>query len=212
MRSNLIAIITILASTLCMADQPTKEIQHNQERKLSEWLSHPSEFDVLPKSATYRSTIPTKFTWSDGPEDVHLIDYVMPDGTIGVGFTGPTTWSFLGDLPYEDFSDLELVQAYTGWFWLFHSTRQGAVSDTFEPTNWDMFTVSLAEENIDNISRKAQYRIGTSEIFEFKGTRNGNKIVGAGTDDLIHIFNTDSRFASLPVVYTLLGRFLRDEN
>ena len=66
-----------------------------------------------------------------GNVQIHLVDYKMPDGTIGRGFVNDNlTWSFLGD-PVNLINDDDLFVAYCGWAWLFPALQQGTVQTTF---------------------------------------------------------------------------------
>jgi hypothetical protein len=51
-----------------------------------------------------------------------------------------------------------------------------------------------------------RYRIGTSELFEYRATKEGKKIKGAGDTQLeVSYEEGDPRF-NLPSIYFLLGR------
>ena len=68
------------------------------EKEMADWLAHPAEFGVQPKSVRLKRTYRGEVI-NTGAVEIHLVEYEMPDGTQGRGFVnGPLTWSFLSDL------------------------------------------------------------------------------------------------------------------
>lgn len=66
------------------------------EDKMAEWLAHLSEFGVRPKTVRFKRTYKADLI-TYGKVEIHLVEYTMPDGTVGRGFVnGGLTWSFLG--------------------------------------------------------------------------------------------------------------------
>src|ERR1035437_769616 len=101
-----------------------------KEQKMAEWLAHPSEFGVLPESVHFKRTYKAKLI-TYGRVEIHLVDYKMPDGTIGRGFVNDgLTWSFLGE-QVNSIKDDDLFVAYCGWAWLFPALQKGNVQTTF---------------------------------------------------------------------------------
>ena len=176
------------------------------EKEMAEWLAHPMEFGVQPKSVrlkrTYRGKVITQ-----GAVKIHLVEYEMPDGTKGRGFVnGSYTWSFIGD-EVNTIDDDQLMVAYCGWAWLFPASQGGNVVTEFESASEEKaFTEKKRADGFDEIQVRTRYKIETSELFEFEGTSGGKKFVGAGnTETEVVIEATDPR-AALPPIYFLLGR------
>ena len=181
------------------------------EQTMAEWLAHPMEFGVLPKQVKYLRSVPTKLAGHPGPVSVHLVEYVMPDGTYGRGFVNPVTWSFLGPIPYDKLTDLQLVTAYTGWLWLFPAVNDGRAKSTFEAQTLKPLLAELEKEGVVNVTVADQYKVGTSEFFEFTGVRGGKKVRGAGSAGSKLVLDATSPQATLPVVYTYLGLVMKGE-
>lgn len=181
------------------------------EATMAEWLAHPMEFSVRPARVNYVTSINTTVAGKPEPVDVHIVEYEMPDGTRGKGFVNPVTWSFLGPLPYEELTDVQLVTAYSGWLWLFSALNHGGAEKNFEPQTRDALIAELASEGISDISVTEQYKVGTSEFFEFRGVRGSAKIKGAGSAGSKLVFEETAPQASLPIVYTYLGMVMRGE-
>src|SRR5688572_27908094 len=100
------------------------------ENEMAEWLAHPNEFGVRPKSVRHKRTYKAKLI-GHGDVEIHLVEYVMPDGRNGRGFVNPPlTWSFLGD-GANTIDDDNLVLAYCGWAWLFPAIQAGSALTQF---------------------------------------------------------------------------------
>ena len=181
------------------------------EATMAEWLAHPMEFGVRPKRASYLTSVKTAVAGYPEPVDVHIVEYEMPDGTYGKGFAKPVTWSFIGPLPYERFTDVQLATAYSGWLWLFTALNNGRAETEFEPQTSDALAAELASEGISNVSITEKYKVGTSEFFGFTGARGGVVVKGAGSAGSKLVFDESAHQASLPVVYTYLGMVMRGE-
>lgn len=176
-----------------------------------EWLAHPMEFGVKPTKATYVGSFEAPFLGEDKPLTVHIVEYQMPDGTYGKGFVGPLTWSFVGKLPYDKLTNIQLVTAYSGWLWLFSALQNKKAETDFVAKTKDALVQQLAKQRIDSPKVTAQYRVGDSEFFEFTGQRSGVKVKGAGSIESQLILDETAPQASLPVVYTFLGMVMKGE-
>ena len=124
------------------------------EVTLAEWLAHPMEFGVKPKRTKYLTYhFQTRIAGSPQPVNVHIIEYEMPNGTYGRGFVNPVTWSFLGPLPYDKLTDVQLVTAYSGWLWIFSALNNGSAQETnFEPQTLTALLKALKREGTTGVS------------------------------------------------------------
>ena len=175
------------------------------EQEMADWLAHPAELGVPPKSVrlkrTYRGEVLVQ-----GAVEIHLVEYEMPDGTTGRGFVnGSLTWSFLSDL--SAMSDDDLLLAYWGWAWLFPAIQAGSAVQNFQSlTEERAFTEKKLADGFADLQLGNRYKIGTSELFEFKGTVGGKQFVGAGNMESEVVFDATDPKAALPPIYFLLGR------
>jgi hypothetical protein len=176
------------------------------EDKMAEWLAHPAEFGVAPKSVRFKRTYKADLI-TYGRVEIHLVEYAMPDGTTGRGFVnGGLTWSFLGP-EVSVIKDDDLFVAYCGWAWLFPPLQQGTVATTFASTGEEEKYLSLKrKEGLTDIEVKDRYKIGTSELTEFKAKKGNTAVRGAGDTNAEVVFPaSDPRF-NLPSIYFLLGQ------
>jgi len=181
------------------------------EATLSDWLAHPMEFGVKPKSVRFIETIPATIAGEAAPIPVHVVEYEMPDGSRGKGFVNPITWSFAGDLPYDKLTNQDLVLAYSGFAFLFSALHNGTVEKDFEPVSVGEFRASLAERGLGSIEISEQYRVGDSEFFSLSGQDASGGVVGAGSVESSLVLKKSDPKASLPAIYTFLGMVMRDE-
>jgi hypothetical protein len=172
---------------------------------MADWLAHPAEFGVAPKSVRLKRTYRGEVILT-GAVEIHLVEYEMPDGTKGRGFVnGSLTWSFLSDV--SAIADDDLMVAYWGWAWLFPAIQAGnAVTDFRSLTEERAFIEKKQADGFAEIKTNARYKIGTSELFEFKGTAGGKEFVGAGNTETEVVFAATDARAALPPIYFVLGR------
>jgi hypothetical protein len=189
----------------------TEKEAHKTEQTLAAWLSHPMEFGERPKTIRYLTSIETRIAGTSGPVSVHVVEFWMTDGTYGKGFVNPITWSFAGKLPYDRLTNEQLVLAYSGCVWLMSAQSSNPKISEFKPTTLGAFIASLQSRSVADISIRNQYRVGDSEFFEFIGTKDGVPVKGAGSLESQMIVEASAPEASLPLVYTFLGKVMRDE-
>ena len=176
------------------------------ENEMAEWLAHPNEFGVRPKTVRLKRTYKANLI-TQGDRELHLVEYAMPDGTTGRGFVnGSLTWSFLGE-EVNAISDDDLLVAYCGWAWLFPALQAGTVATEFVSLSEEAaFRAKKHDDGLENLVLTDRYKIGTSELFEFKAIKNGRQIRGAGdTASEVSYEENDPR-CNLPSIYFLLGR------
>jgi hypothetical protein len=176
------------------------------EKEMADWLAHPAEFGVPPKTVRLKRTYRGEVIIT-GAVEIHRVEYAMPDGTTGRGFVnGPLTWSFLGD-GVNAMADDDLMVAYWGWAWLSPALQAGnAVMDFQSLTEEAAFTAKKLADGFDEVRMTSRYKIGTSELFEFKGTSRGKLFICAGNTESEVAFDAADPKSALPPIYFLLGR------
>ena len=176
------------------------------ENEMAEWLAHPNEFGVRPATVRLKRTYKANLI-TQGDRELHLVEYAMPDGTIGRGFVnGSLTWSFLGE-EVNAISDDDLLVAYCGWAWLFPALQGGTVATEFLSLSEEAaFRAKKRDDGLENLVFTGRYKIGTSELFEFKATKNGRQIRGAGDTASEVSYDENDPRCNLPSIYFLLGQ------
>jgi len=176
------------------------------ENEMAEWLAHPNEFGVWPETVRLKRTYKADLI-THGDRELHLVEYAMPGGTIGRGFVnGALTWSFLGE-DVNAISDDDLLVAYCGWAWLFPALQGGTVDTEFISLSEEAaFRAKKRDDGLENLVFTGRYKIGTSELFEFKAIKNGRQIRGAGDTASEVSYDENDPRCSLPSIYFLLGQ------
>ena len=130
----------------------------------------------------------------------------MPDGTRGRGFVGPLTWSFLGG-SVNEVGDESMLTAYAGWAWLTASIERGMVQTNFAPgRDREALLDRLYEEGLEDVETGDSYKIGSSEIYEFRAIRGDAPVCGAASVESALIQNLDQpECTAFPAVYLFLG-------
>ncbi len=175
------------------------------EKEMADWLAHPMEFGVQPKTVRLKRTYRGEVIVT-GAFEIHLVEYEMPNGTTGRGFVnGSLTWSFIGD-DVNAIADDDVTLAYWGWAWLFPAIQAGnAVTDFQSLTEEPAFIAKKLAAGFEEIQLTSRYKIGTSELFEFKGTSQGKPFVGAGNTESEVAFAAADPRSALPPIYFLLA-------
>lgn len=173
------------------------------ESEMAEWLAHPNEFGVPPRSVRHVRTYNVTMV-GDGDVRIHLVEYEMPDGTKSRGFVSPLTWSFLGDT--SSFSDDDLLIAYCGWAWLFPRIQAETVLITFDSDGEQArYLDQKRKQGLTEVKVAGRYKIGTSEIFEVEGLQNGKPEKSAGNTEAESRFGEGCPQFRLPAIYSFLG-------
>jgi hypothetical protein len=175
------------------------------------WLAHAMEYGAAPKRTKYLGSVPTRLHGSREIVDVHVLEYEMADGRYGKGFVHPTTWSFGHALPYDRLTNTQLVVAYGGWLWCLCKKTDNSLETSFAPVTLDALIADLAEDGITGVVVRAQYLSATTEIFEVTAMHRGRVVRAVGFSGCIAVFGEEDPECSLPLIFTFVGRFLRDE-
>lgn len=176
------------------------------EKEMAQWLAHPNEFGEQPRKVrlkrTYRGHMVTY-----GDVELHMVEYEMPNGTRGRGFVnGSLTWSFLGD-EVDAIADDDLMVAYCGWAWLFPALQVGNVATEFMSLSEEAdFRAKKERDGLQDLVFTSRYKIGTSELFEYRAMFNGKRIQGAGDTTTEVSYEEGDPRCNLPSIYFLLGQ------
>ncbi len=136
---------------------------------MSEWIAHPMEFGRPPAECevVYEKNIP----WSSGKEKVFLVRYKMDDGFETIGFTGLTTWSFMG-IPLSEIEKLQkrfvmrrLLNLYIGWYYTFFAYHDDDYAKKYAPKTMNAKEIeqALARELTEEIGINRDYAVKNKE-------------------------------------------------
>lgn len=106
--------------------------------------------------------------------EIHLAEYVMPDGMQGRGFVnGSLTWAFLGS-GVNAIDDDNLIVAYCGWPWLAPAMQSGsALTSLVSAGEEARYLTQKQQQGLTDVKITIRCKIGTRELFEFTGYYQG---------------------------------------
>ena len=143
-----------------------------------EWICHPAEFGKPPKSIQIVDMAYLEID-TDQMEHCYLLKYIMDDGSVWIGFNGPTVWTFfIKDLSKTTYHDLFLK--YVGWY------LTGPGNDGYE---YDKTHFNCDEKEIHKYLVKHKYSgietlqsvyMGDRNFYEFEVTHKGERIIAVG--------------------------------
>lgn len=169
-------------------DESSLDLSNPGIRKMVDWINHPNEFNKKPDSAVVFDE--RDLFWpTQQNEHCYLIKYTV-DGVEYIGFTGPTTWSFIG----IDFSKMtidNLYETYCGWYIAFYTFNSKEYNKEKEGENESVVLNKLVSEGYSEINKLQNLYIGTNNYYEFSAIKNGQKIKIVGIEDDLHEYSFD---------------------
>lgn len=177
------------------------------EKIVAQWLAHPGAFGTMPRSVHYRRKHRVALP-PYGEITIHLINYAMPDGTVGRAFYNPVTWTFRGS-DVNAIDDTDLLIAYAGWLFLTTALQNGTATEVFISSGEEAaFLAAKREAGFEQTQITARYRLGNRELFEYESAYHCSVIKGAGNTETDVMFTSCDARACLPPIYFVLGKDL----
>ncbi|WP_420572467.1 hypothetical protein [Kordia sp.] len=158
-------------------------------KQMVEWLEHPMEFGKKPDAIEIVDK-KSLFWPSQQQEDCYLLKYTF-DGDEYIGFTGPTTWSFLG-IDFSKVTHEELYLMYTGWFIAFFTSQSEGYDKSMEGNNEAEVIKYLEASGYENVETLQKVYLGERNYYEFSANSDGEKIKLVGIDDETDEYPADS--------------------
>ncbi len=177
--------------------------------EMAKWLSHPSEFGEKPVEQHIAYEGEVSWPWEEYSVKVFLVRYKMKSGFEGIGFTGPTTWSFVDVNDWNSIDLEDLIYCYTGWYieFFFNSKSNFQNSNT---KNIDELTSQLIEKGVID-SKKYQvcdvFHVGEDlTYYAIETIKDGESGYIVGTDDYSIFYKKDVPYMQLPPLFYFLGK------
>ncbi len=177
----------------------------SDEQRMTEWLAHPSEFGEPPVEIQEIHREVTDWPLADRKVEIVLYRYRMEDGHVGIGMTGPVTWSFLGEGVLDGLSYDEMKRAYAGWYVSFLAVQQ----HTGEEQKFDARRRELSEKlraaNENFIEITEFQPVGNLLFYAYREKRGSEEITIATDQERPREYDAGSKFLKLPVLYNYIG-------
>jgi hypothetical protein len=173
---------------------------------MASWLASSTEHGGAPESV--RVVFEDRIAWpgQDEPEQVFLVEHTMADGARGIGFTGPTTFSFTG-VDLEGIEPEELVTLYVGWFVAFTARSAGsfdalACKQYAQQTERALTEAGYTDEHVTDA-------LNIEEAFYWSATAktDAGSVVVLGSSDMDECLEFDdvSEWGGVTPIYALFG-------
>lgn len=175
------------------------------ETRMSEWLAHPNEFGEPPLEIHEIHRELTEWPLEDGKVEIVLYRYRMADGYVGVGMTGPITWSFLGEDVLDGLSTDEIKRAYAGWYVSFLAVQQHTGESEQIVARRQELSAQLAASNPNFVEVTEFQPIGNLLFYAYREKRGSAEVVIATDRELPREYPAGSKFLKLPVLYNYNG-------
>jgi hypothetical protein len=183
------------------------------EAAMIEWLAHPLEFGAPPVQIEEIHRENSKWPWVEGETEIVFFRYQAADGFVGIGLTGPITWSFMAE-GMAEFDIADLKRLFAGWYIAFGIVQ----SDDYSPEDAEAERQRLA----DQLAREDPHFIGITEylrinemfVVSYRTQRDGREVEVARTYDdegvSEWVYELNSPYMRVPIHYYVLGHIFFD--
>ena len=157
-------------------------------KKMVEWIEHPMEFNKKPDTAIIYDQ--RELFWPSQKKEICSLVKFTVDGEEYIGFTGPTTWCFIG-IDFNKLSVEQLYERYTGWFIAFFTINSDTYDKTLEGTNESKVIEQLHRNGLDEIKVLQKAFIGGNNYYEFSADEGGEQLKVVGVEGDMQEFPKD---------------------
>lgn len=195
--------ISIMAA--CLLFNTTGCTMNPDERRMIEWLAHPNEFGEPPAEIQEVHRELTEWPLQDRKVEIVLFRYRMQDGHVGVGMTGPVTWSFLGEGVLDGLTPDEIKRAYAGWYVSFLAVQQHTGESEQIESRRQALSDKLEASNPNFLEITEFQPVGGLLFYAYREKRGSGEVVIATDQELPREYASDSKYLKLPVLYNYIG-------
>lgn len=173
-----------------------------------EWLSNKFGEKPLEQKIIYEQEV--SWPLEDQPVTIFLIYYRMKNGFEGIGFTGPTTWSFVELEDWRSLTLEDLVYCYVGWFIKFFFINAQASSKLGNRKQAKKFVLNLIDQEIlePNFYKICEvFQLGEDLIYyAIEVIRKGEQVYLVGTETNYIFYNKNFPPMQLSPLFYFLGK------
>ena len=176
--------------------------------QMAEWLSKKFGDKPTKQEIIYERDI--SWPLEEQSVRIYLIKYKLKNGLEGIGFTGPTTWSFFLLADWTALTPEDLVYCYVGWFIQFFFINSQASSKIENKKQAEQFISNLIERHIieQNFYKICEvFQLGDDLIYyAIEVIRKGEQVYLVGTQDNYIFYNKNFPPMQLPPLFYFLGK------
>ena len=188
-------------------------VKHENDRRwafnqMSEWLSNKLGKKPVEQKIIYERNI--SWPLEEKPVRIFLIKYRLKSGFEGIGFVGPTTWSFLSLGNCPALTPEDLVYCYVGWFIQFFFINSQASSKIETKNQVERFILDLIQQNViePNFYKVCEvFQVGDDLVYyAIEVIKKGEQVYLVGTQDNYIFYNKNFPPMQLPPLFYFLGK------
>ncbi len=188
-----------------MKQRKEQQVALNQ---MTEWLTHKFSQKPVKQEIVYEREI--SWPWEEQPVKVFLIKYRLKNGFEGIGFTGPTTWSFVYLHDWTALTLEDLIYCYVGWFIQFFFIHSQASSSIENKKKAERLILNLIDRKIieANFYQVCDaFQLGEDLVYyAIEVIKNGEQFYLVGTETNYIFYNKDFPPMRLPPLFYFLGK------
>ncbi len=178
-------------------------------KEMAKWLSHSKEFGEKPVEQRIVYEREVSWPWEEHPVKVFLVKYRMKNGFEGIGFTGPTTWSFVAINDWNALNPEDLIYCYAGWYIRFFFNSKSNFKTTNTRDSNHLVTQLIEREVIYSRDYKIcdVFKVGEDlTYYAIETIKDGNPVYIVGTEDYYTFYNKYLPQMQLPPLFYFLGK------
>lgn len=183
--------------------------------ELSLWIQESKEFGMMPKSVSVVESYEAPWPWEPDDLEIHLVQFVLPNGREGIGIAGPVAYSFSDrEIDFSLFEHDELLKLYAGWYLLYELLESEDYQPKFSAEDDQAIIRMLEDEHgMTEVKIVDRIQIEDQTFFEITAVDNGKACRIGGSVDGCFSFYPDDKYYGLPALYYMMGWvFYTDED
>ncbi|MEW6494224.1 MAG: hypothetical protein AB1589_17180 [Cyanobacteriota bacterium] len=175
---------------------------------MGEWLFYKMGEKPVDQKIIYERDI--SWPLEGKPVRIFLIKYRLKSRIEGIGFSGPTTWSFLYPGDYSLLIPEDLVYCYTGWYIKFSFDKIEEKLRNKNKKKAERFVFSLMKKRIidQNLFKVHEvFMLGENlTYYAIEVIKNGKQVYLVGTQNNYIFYSKDFPPMQLPPLFYFLGK------
>lgn len=169
------------------------------------WLLDAVDFKDEPQNMELLDSYVVVWPRDNDKQQAHLVRFEMKSGFIGVGLTGPVTWCFVGEVPFDAMDTDLILLLYLGWYIMFLVQKAERYQDPVDFNNkLDVYRI-LEIYGVSEMREVDKFAFIDSMYYEIRGVYDSKpcRIVSQDNDYLF--INAEDIPDLIPALYWVLG-------
>jgi len=173
--------------------------------EMKAWLLDSVDFKDEPVQLDLLDSFTVIWPATDEPQEAYLVRFKMKSGVVGVGLTGPLTWCFVGDIPFDAIDPDLLLLFYIGWYIMFIVQENQKYKPPVDFGLHHPVYQQLVDESVNEITQVDALSLEDSTYYEVRGLMDGESCRIIVQDQEFIYIEEDEVPDLLPALYWVLG-------